>query len=108
MKVIRYQDSQGHTHIAADGNRIAGDIFGQFTVTDEPAEVHKLLAPLVPVAILCIGANYRRLIEETGHQAPEYPVLFIKQPAAIQNPGDPVLLPTCVATRWIKNANSPS
>jgi 2-keto-4-pentenoate hydratase/2-oxohepta-3-ene-1,7-dioic acid hydratase in catechol pathway len=94
MKVIRYQDSQGRIQFAADGNRIMGDIFGQFAVSNEPAEVHKLLAPLVPAAILCIGANYRRHIEEAGHQVPAYPVLFMKQPSAVQNPGDPVLLPT--------------
>ncbi|MEI6085283.1 MAG: fumarylacetoacetate hydrolase family protein [Verrucomicrobiota bacterium] len=93
MKITRYQDSKGNIHFAADGKRLTGDLFGKFTVTNETADVRKLLAPLVPTAILCIGANYRRHIEETGHKVPEYPVLFMKQPAAVQNPGDPVLLP---------------
>ncbi|MCG3149259.1 MAG: putative protein YisK [Verrucomicrobiae bacterium] len=95
MKITRYLDSAGRIQLAADGHRITGDLFGKFTVTNEPADVRKLLAPLVPTAILCIGANYRRHIEESkpGAKMPEYPVLFMKQPAAVQNPGDPVLLP---------------
>jgi 2-keto-4-pentenoate hydratase/2-oxohepta-3-ene-1,7-dioic acid hydratase in catechol pathway len=100
MKIIRYLDATGEIQFAADGKRITGDVFGQFTVTGEPAAVRKLLAPLAPAAILCIGANYRRHIEESrrGAKLPDFPVLFMKQPAAVQNPGDPVLIPTHLAS----------
>jgi 2-keto-4-pentenoate hydratase/2-oxohepta-3-ene-1,7-dioic acid hydratase in catechol pathway len=55
--------------------------------------IKKLLAPLNPTAILCIGLNYRKHAEETGAPLPEFPVLFMKNPAAVQNPGDPIELP---------------
>jgi 2-keto-4-pentenoate hydratase/2-oxohepta-3-ene-1,7-dioic acid hydratase in catechol pathway len=51
------------------------------------------LAPIAPVAILCIGLNYRRHAAEGGSPIPRWPVLFMKAPAAVQNPGDPILLP---------------
>jgi len=99
MKIIRYQDTKGNISYAAqqpDGSalRIHGDIFGEHRVTDEPADVTKLLAPVAPVAFLCIGLNYRQHAAETNAKIPEFPVLFMKSPGAVQHPGDPILLPT--------------
>ncbi len=99
MKIIRYQDSQGIIHYASqqpDGSalEIEGDIFGSHKVTSRKAQVAKLLAPVQPTAILCIGLNYRRHAEESKAKAPQWPVLFMKSPGAVQNPGDPILLPT--------------
>ena len=98
MRIIRYQDPQGTARYAAqqpDGSarQIAGDIFGAYEVTKEPAQVKKLLAPVVPVAFFCIGLNYRRHAEEGKAPIPQFPVLFMKSPAAVQNPGDPIVLP---------------
>lgn len=99
MKIIRYQDPQGAVHYASqqpDGSamEIEGDIFGNYQVTTRPAQVAKLLAPLQPAAILCIGLNYRKHAEEGKAKIPEWPVLFMKSPGAVQNPGDPIVLPT--------------
>ena len=98
MKIIRYQDSQGSIHYGAqqpDGSarQIIGDIFGAYEATNVPADVQKLLAPVAPVALFCIGLNYRRHAEEGKAPIPAYPVLFMKSPAAVQNPGDPIVLP---------------
>jgi len=54
----------------------------------------KVLAPIEPRVILCIGLNYRKHAEETGAKIPEWPVLFLKSPNTLQNPGDPIVLPT--------------
>jgi 2-keto-4-pentenoate hydratase/2-oxohepta-3-ene-1,7-dioic acid hydratase in catechol pathway len=98
MHIIRYQDSSGQIGYASqqpDGSAlvIEGDIFGQHQVTDRAADIAKRLAPVQPTIILCIGLNYRHHAAESGLSAPEHPVLFIKNPAAVQNPGDPILLP---------------
>lgn len=98
MRLIRFLDPTHQTRQGAlqpDGSalRIEGDLFGSYRVTDEKLAVAKLLAPVVPVAIFCIGVNYRKHAEETKAKIPEFPVLFMKNPAALQNPGDPVLLP---------------
>jgi 2-keto-4-pentenoate hydratase/2-oxohepta-3-ene-1,7-dioic acid hydratase in catechol pathway len=98
MKIIRHTDSANQIRFAAqnaDGSaqQIDGDIFGNFSVTKKAADVRKILAPVVPGQILCIGLNYRRHAEETGAKIPDYPVLFFKNAAALQNPGDPILLP---------------
>lgn len=98
MKIIRYSDSSGHTGYAAqqsDGSArvIEGDIFGTYKVTEQAADVAKVLAPVQPTAILCIGLNYKFHAEESGAAIPENPVLFVKSPGAVQNPGDNIELP---------------
>ena len=99
MKIIRFLDEQGESRHGAqhdDGSvtRIDGCIFGEYNDTGEATPVTKLLAPLEPAAVLCIGLNYRKHAEEGGADIPEHPVLFMKMPSAVQNPGDPILLPT--------------
>ncbi len=99
MKIIRYSDSSGQIHHAAqqaDGSAlvIEGCIFGSPKVTDRKADVAKLLAPVDPRAILCIGLNYKFHAEESVMAIPQNPVLFMKSPGAVQNPGDPILLPS--------------
>ncbi|MBM3821826.1 MAG: fumarylacetoacetate hydrolase family protein [Verrucomicrobia bacterium] len=106
MKIIRYQDTSGHTGLAAlqpdaTALKIKGDLFGAFDITPEPAHVAKLLAPIAPAAILCIGLNYRRHAEESKATPPQHPVLFMKTPTAVQHPGDPIILPGQLASHEV-------
>ena len=98
MKIIRYQDSAGTVHLGQkhdDGSvtRLQGTLFDNPAPTSEPAEVSKLLAPLVPTDIICIGLNYRKHAAESGKPAPEFPVMFMKNTGALQHPGDAIALP---------------
>ncbi len=98
MKIVRHLDAQGRpawAALATDGSarRIDGDLFGDWRVTDESVTVGRLLAPIEPRTILCIGLNYRKHAEETGARIPAHPVLFMKQPAALQHPGGPIRIP---------------
>jgi 2-keto-4-pentenoate hydratase/2-oxohepta-3-ene-1,7-dioic acid hydratase in catechol pathway len=99
MNIIRYQDASGQVGLAAeqkDGTalKISGDIYHQIKVSEEKVHIRKILAPIVPTMIWCIGLNYRRHAEESGSKIPEYPVVFAKSPSAIQNPEDPIQIPT--------------
>ena len=99
MKIIRYRNQQGETGYAAqqaDGTafKLTGDIYHSPKLTDEKADVAKLLAPIAPTSIICIGLNYRRHAEETGAKFPEYPVVFFKGINTLQHPSEPIQLPT--------------
>ena len=98
MKIVRFidsSDSTGYGFQHGSGvSRIDGCIFGEFTDTGEIVEVKKLLAPIEPKSVLCIGLNYRKHAAEGGQPEPEFPVLFMKMPSTVQNPGDPIVLPT--------------
>ena len=93
MRIIRYKNARGNVAYGVEGEdgggqwRVEGDIFGEHRVTRERADVKKLLAPVAPVAFLCIGLNYRQHAAETNAKIPEFPVLFMKSPGAVQNPG---------------------
>jgi 2-keto-4-pentenoate hydratase/2-oxohepta-3-ene-1,7-dioic acid hydratase in catechol pathway len=101
MKIVRYLDGAGRAHHGAqerdgDGGRIRqidGDIFGDHTVTEKLAEVERLLAPIEPRQILGIGLNYRRHAAETNAKIPDYPILFFKGVNAVQDPGEPIVIP---------------
>jgi 2-keto-4-pentenoate hydratase/2-oxohepta-3-ene-1,7-dioic acid hydratase in catechol pathway len=98
MKIVRYLNSDGQAKYAAlqaDGSakEISGDIFGNYSVTGKTVTVGKLLAPIAPVSFMCIGLNYRHHAAESKATIPEFPVLFMKNIAAVQNPGDPIVLP---------------
>ena len=106
MKIIRYRTPSGQINYGAeqsDGSvhRIDGDIFGRHEVTGEKAEVAKLLAPVVPTQILGVGLNYRHHAHESGMKAPELPVLFVKGINTLQNPGDPIWIPTHLASHEV-------
>ena len=101
MKIIRHENSAREIAWAeehADGRctRLGGDPFAGLVKTDEAVKVHRLLAPIAPTAILCIGLNYRQHAAETNAPLPQVPVLFMKSPGALQHPGGPIVLP-----RWM-------
>jgi len=98
MRIIRFLDEKGHIrfgHDYRDGEAtlLAGDIFESLQDSGRRAAVVKLLAPVQPAAILCIGLNYAPHARETNIELPQYPVLFMKNPAALNHPNDPILLP---------------
>jgi 2-keto-4-pentenoate hydratase/2-oxohepta-3-ene-1,7-dioic acid hydratase in catechol pathway len=98
MKIVRYLSTALTTHYGAmqtsgETLRIEGDIFGVYSVTNEHADVQKLLAPIVPTAFWCIGINYGDHAFESGAAPPKFPVLFMKSVMSLQNPGDPIELP---------------
>ncbi|MEO7319214.1 MAG: fumarylacetoacetate hydrolase family protein [Chthoniobacteraceae bacterium] len=101
MKIIRYKNAVGEIGWAEENDNgpatcLHGDPFGGFTKSAELASVQHLLAPIVPAAIFCIGLNYRQHAAETNAPLPQFPVLFMKSPGALQHPGGPIVLP-----RWM-------
>ena len=53
----------------------------------------KLLAPVIPSKIVCVGLNYRSHVLETGKALPAEPLIFLKPSTAVIGPGDPIRLP---------------
>jgi len=53
----------------------------------------KLLVPVVPTKILCVGRNYRAHAAELGQEVPEKPLIFLKPPSSLLPHKGTVLLP---------------
>lgn len=102
MKIIRFQDRTGGVRYGErvdewSARLVEGNIFQTYQVTNRVVRIEKLLAPVEPPTILCIGLNYRRHAEETGAAIPERPVLFIKAANALTHPGDSIFIPNVAA-----------
>ncbi|MBV8208120.1 MAG: fumarylacetoacetate hydrolase family protein [Acidobacteria bacterium] len=53
----------------------------------------KLLAPVMPSKIVCIGRNYREHAREFGNEPPAEPLIFLKPPSSLNFPGGPIRKP---------------
>lgn len=53
----------------------------------------RLLAPVLPSKVVCVGKNYREHAAEMGGEAPEEPLLFLKPSTSVIGSGDPIDLP---------------
>lgn len=98
MKVIRFEDASGEIRLGepVDENRakvIEGSLPGQWQITQQKAEVRRLLPPIVPVDIIAIGLNYRKHAEEGGFEPPAEPLIFSKLTSCVIAPGEPIVLP---------------
>lgn len=98
MKVVRFLNADDEVQLGVlhnDGSTtlLEGDLYNDRRDTGRRVEPAKLLAPLAPVHIICIGQNYLKHAAESGKGAPEFPVVFTKSPAVVQNPHDPIELP---------------
>lgn len=100
MRIIRFVDEQGAVRLgraAGEGSAevLEGSLFEGLRPAGERAAVRRLLAPLDPVNLFCVGLNYRAHAAETGAPIPEHPVLFMKPTTAVVGPGEAVRLPAC-------------
>jgi 2-keto-4-pentenoate hydratase/2-oxohepta-3-ene-1,7-dioic acid hydratase in catechol pathway len=59
----------------------------------------RLLAPVSPSKIVCIGRNYREHAKELNHPIPSEPLIFLKPPSAVLAPGGTILRPTALSQR---------
>ena len=58
-----------------------------------PVEDVTLVAPVAPSKIVCVGRNYREHASELGHAVPREPLIFLKPPSALLNPGASIVRP---------------
>jgi len=54
----------------------------------------KLLPPVTPSKIVCVGRNYREHAAELGNKMPDEPLLFLKAPSAVIASDDKIVLPS--------------
>lgn len=106
MKIVRFQTASGEIQHgiqhADDSVTVAsGNVYDGLTDTGAAADVARLLAPIQPVDIICIGLNYRKHADEGGEPYPKYPVVFLKTTTSLQNPGDPIVLPRVLNSRKV-------
>jgi 2-keto-4-pentenoate hydratase/2-oxohepta-3-ene-1,7-dioic acid hydratase in catechol pathway len=99
MRIVRYQiKNEAPCYgwiLENEVGPIEGDIYGEYRrlEAETPLADVKLLAPAQPSKIICIGRNYVEHAKEHDAEVPKVPLLFMKPPSSIINPGDIIVLP---------------
>ena len=72
-----------------------GSILGDWKKTGKQYQLSavKLLPPILPSKIVCIGQNYLEHIKEIGATPPREPLYFLKPPSSLIGPADAVIYP---------------
>jgi len=99
MKFIRYQYKNAAPRfgwIYEDRvGPVEGEPFGEFRrlEVEIPLNEVRLLAPVLPGKIICVGRNYIEHAMEHDAEVPEWPLLFMKPPSSVIGPDDTIYLP---------------
>ncbi len=81
---------EGETVVAIDGHP-----FGEIKQTDQRWAVAdvRLLSPILPSKVVCVGRNYTEHVAEHGTELPKEPLLFLKPSTSVIGPHDVIRLP---------------
>lgn len=61
-----------------------------------PLSEVRLLVPVIPSKVVCVGKNYAEHAEEMGGQVPDEPLIFLKPSTSVIGPGDDIHRPSWV------------
>jgi 2-keto-4-pentenoate hydratase/2-oxohepta-3-ene-1,7-dioic acid hydratase in catechol pathway len=107
MKICRFtfRDSTPGSYGLIEGDRVRkaprgelwDEIFGQsrwdYDSKEIPLAEVKLIAPVSPSKIVCVGRNYKEHAAELGNPMPLEPLLFLKAPSSVIGPEEAIELP---------------
>jgi len=102
MKLVRFRHGERIATGSLAGGYVrplAGTFFDNPVPTGEeiPFDEVKLLAPVLPSKVVCIGKNYVEHAEEMGGFMPEEPLMFLKPSTSVIGPGDDIPYPSLSA-----------
>jgi 2-keto-4-pentenoate hydratase/2-oxohepta-3-ene-1,7-dioic acid hydratase in catechol pathway len=106
VRIARFAHASGMSFGVVDGDlgagphamtiaEIDGHPFGQIRFTAQRwalADV-RLLSPILPSKVVCVGRNYADHAAEHGAEVPAEPLIFLKPSTAVIGPRDAIRLP---------------
>jgi 2-keto-4-pentenoate hydratase/2-oxohepta-3-ene-1,7-dioic acid hydratase in catechol pathway len=81
------------------GNPLSFADFNAGERSELPLSAVRLLTPVEPSKIVCIGRNYREHAKELNHPIPTEPLFFLKPPSSLIGPGDEIRRPVALSQR---------
>jgi 2-keto-4-pentenoate hydratase/2-oxohepta-3-ene-1,7-dioic acid hydratase in catechol pathway len=75
--------------------RLRGEVFGSPTLDRKPTPRKglKVLPPVAPSKIICVGSNYADHARETGQELPKEPLIWFKAPTSLLPDGGKIKIP---------------
>ncbi|MEZ0395423.1 MAG: fumarylacetoacetate hydrolase family protein [Anaerolineales bacterium] len=99
MRIVRYQSGNEPPRygwiLENKVGPIDGNPFGEYRRLEAnlPLDSVRLLAPVTPSKIICLGRNYAEHAKEHNAEVPKVPLIFLKPPSSILDPGGSIVLP---------------
>ncbi|GIJ28338.1 2-hydroxyhepta-2,4-diene-1,7-dioate isomerase [Micromonospora qiuiae] len=106
MRIVRFAHAKGMSFGVVEGEpetgpqgltvaEISGHPFGQITFSGVRWALSdvRLLSPILPSKVVCVGRNYAEHAAEHGSEVPSEPLLFLKPSTAVIGPRDAIRLP---------------
>ncbi|WP_211116262.1 fumarylacetoacetate hydrolase family protein [Glycomyces buryatensis] len=102
MRIARIAHPNGMSFALLEGEgpgataaEIDGHPFAQVALTGQrwALEDVRLLAPILPSKVVCVGRNYAEHAAELGNEVPKEPLLFLKPSTSVIGPGEAIRLP---------------
>ena len=100
MKIVRYETRKG---AKPQWGWVDGEMIGKLSsspfepfsrsAASTPLKKVRLLAPVIPGKIICVGRNFAAHAAEHQAEVPELPLIFLKPPSSVIGPGETILLP---------------
>jgi 2-keto-4-pentenoate hydratase/2-oxohepta-3-ene-1,7-dioic acid hydratase in catechol pathway len=89
---------EGESTAGLEGLTVAefeGHPFGELRFTGQRFAVAdvRLLSPILPSKVVCVGRNYVEHAAELGNQVPKEPLLFLKPSTSVIGPNDAIRIP---------------
>ncbi|GAB3172306.1 MULTISPECIES: fumarylacetoacetate hydrolase family protein [Micromonospora] len=106
MRIARFAHAKGMSFGVVEGEpgvgpegltiaEIEGHPFGQVTFSGARWALSdvRLLSPILPSKVVCVGRNYAEHAAEHGSEVPKEPLLFLKPSTSVIGPRDAIRLP---------------
>jgi 2-keto-4-pentenoate hydratase/2-oxohepta-3-ene-1,7-dioic acid hydratase in catechol pathway len=102
VRIARIAHTRGMSFAVVDGegsgttvSEIAGHPFGDIELSGQRWALDdvRLMSPILPSKIVCVGRNYAAHAAEQGAEVPAQPLLFLKPSTTVIGPGDAIRLP---------------
>ncbi|MCZ7425273.1 fumarylacetoacetate hydrolase family protein [Micromonospora sp. WMMA1949] len=106
MRIARFAHAKGMSFGAVEGEpeagpqgltiaEIEGHPFGQIQFSGARWALSdvRLLSPILPSKVVCVGRNYAEHAAEHGSEVPKEPLLFLKPSTSVIGPRDAIRLP---------------
>jgi 2-keto-4-pentenoate hydratase/2-oxohepta-3-ene-1,7-dioic acid hydratase in catechol pathway len=98
MKFVRFEKEGQVRFGIVEGDTVtplSGDLWDAKPLSGKklPLGQVRLMAPLEPGNIFCVGRNYTEHAKELGHDLPEEPLIFLKTVGSLLDPDGTIRLP---------------
>ena len=102
MRIARIAQPTGMSFAVLEGEgpgataaEIEGHPFAQIKLTGQRWAVEdvRLLAPILPSKVVCVGRNYADHAAEMGNEVPKEPLIFLKPSTSVIGPSELIRLP---------------